>query len=218
MSDQDIPQAEITPPRSSRWLLAAQLIPSIVGVFIACLALYAALDEADAVRKQQQAAVWPYLEVRGLKSGRPEDYSFTIFIENKGIGPARLRYFDIQIDGESTGNMHELVSKAYGETNKNFYIDNSAATVFSPGEQVKALKVTNSLIPELAEANPDLDIEAEQAFYKELVDRFTDAFRSPRIDLTICYCSVFDECWQYIKSEMEHKSVDICPIPSSESE
>lgn len=33
---------------------------AVMGFFIGSIALYAALNEADAVRKQQQASVWPY--------------------------------------------------------------------------------------------------------------------------------------------------------------
>lgn len=40
-----------------------QIVLSVVGVFIAVLALYAAITESEAVRRQTAAAVWPFVQV-----------------------------------------------------------------------------------------------------------------------------------------------------------
>ena len=36
---------------------------AVIGIFTGAVALYAALTEADASRKQLQASVWPYVEL-----------------------------------------------------------------------------------------------------------------------------------------------------------
>ncbi|MEL7129874.1 MAG: hypothetical protein AAGK23_10020, partial [Pseudomonadota bacterium] len=169
-----------------RWLILAQIVPGIIGIFIGCVALYAALNEADAVRKQQQAAVWPYVELRDLRFGGTEKYAFTLSFTNKGIGPASIEFFDIKIDGERPNDLADLIRKSADIPDRPFGISNNFARVLSPGEKVDLVEVTTEVVSELYRANEDIDIEAETAFYRQLVDGFTDAYRSGRIELTYC--------------------------------
>lgn len=47
-----------------------QTLLSVLGVFIAVVALYAALSESAAVRQQTAAAVWPFVQLSIEDSGR----------------------------------------------------------------------------------------------------------------------------------------------------
>src|SRR5690554_2849469 len=70
--------------RLSLW----QTVLSLVGVFIAVLALYAALTESEAVRQQTSAAVWPFVQVSIEDFDSGESAGFTLSFTNEGVGPA----------------------------------------------------------------------------------------------------------------------------------
>ena len=76
----------------------AQTALAVVGFLVGLIALYAALNEADAVRKQQQASVWPYLDLAVSNNNVIDNEFTTIAVANKGIGPARIRSIEVQFD------------------------------------------------------------------------------------------------------------------------
>jgi hypothetical protein len=45
--------------------------------------------------------------------------------------------------------------------------------------------------------------------------KFMTAFRNDRITVELCFCSVFDECWNTSKgnSAAPPKPVELCPMP-----
>ena len=70
---------------------------SVVGMFIAIIALYAALSESEAVRQQTAAAVWPF-RIDHLSERRAE---FTIALTN--VSRAGTHAFDARHVGRPSG-------------------------------------------------------------------------------------------------------------------
>ena len=58
-----------------------QTILAVIALFTGAVALWAALDESDAVRKQQQAAVWPHLQLSVASINYPREESLTFSIK-----------------------------------------------------------------------------------------------------------------------------------------
>ncbi|MEE4301344.1 MAG: hypothetical protein V2J24_18030, partial [Pseudomonadales bacterium] len=76
-----------------------QTVIGLAGVFIGLVALYAALQESEAVRRQTAAAVWPIVAFMTV-DGESEDGTYFAFrLTNAGVGPARLKGFRMQIAG-----------------------------------------------------------------------------------------------------------------------
>lgn len=156
-----------------------QTILAVAGMFTGAVALYAALNEADAVRKQQQAVVWPYVGVTQINYGSAGEERFVINVSNKGIGPARIIAAEVTVDGEPVSSWREVLRPfAGGEpfAMSNYRIGGS---VLAPGEEVTAVAV-------------ELKYSSE-----EILSGFRELASSDRANLRICYCSVFDDCWQY---------------------
>jgi len=66
MSASEDPPPVVELSRSERLFLRLSLwqtVLSLVGVFVAFVALYAALTESEAVRRQTAAGVWPYVQL-----------------------------------------------------------------------------------------------------------------------------------------------------------
>jgi len=84
-----------------------QTVLSVAGVFIGVVALYAALTESEAARKQTAATVWPYLQLEVSDYANESGAGFSIAFSNAGVGPARVRAMQLRIAGRrsATGRL-----------------------------------------------------------------------------------------------------------------
>ena len=78
-----------------------QTILSVVGIFIAVVALYAALKESAAVRQQTAAAVWPFVQLIIEDYDTGDEAAFAISFMNAGVGPAKVDSVVLELNGES---------------------------------------------------------------------------------------------------------------------
>ncbi|MEL7283958.1 MAG: hypothetical protein AAGJ68_05590 [Pseudomonadota bacterium] len=194
-----------------------QLIPAVVGIFIATLALYAALNESDAVRKQQQAAVWPHLQIDRTNITTDVNTGISMSVSNRGIGPARVRAASMRLDGESLENWSELFEKIQPETS-GFFPRNDAnvgQSVLSPGGTVRVIDVNTELFATYnLEGRDGIATVGET---ESLVFGLREAFRTDRIEMELCYCSVFDDCWHVSSIERDPNPVRNCTVYLNEN-
>jgi hypothetical protein len=150
-----------------------QTVLSVVGVFIAVIALYAALTESEAVRQQTAAAVWPFVQISIADYDSGESAGFTLSFKNSGVGPARVRALRVVIDGQPMRDWAHTVAHLGGslgdQVGRSFVSDR----VLSPDEQVDLISVND---PGLAR-------------------KFQAAIADPENAISYCYCSIFDDCW-----------------------
>ena len=193
MSDSDLTmnesleRAETNIVRLTFW----QTILSVVGVVIAVIALYAALTESSAVRRQTSAAVWPYVQLVIENHDTGDSAGFSLGFKNVGVGPAKMQDVRISIDGNVVRNWSELVVSV--EPNSKAPINRSYISdrVLRPDETVTVFNTENA----------------------DLVRKLIDAVKYPRATVTYCYCSIFDECWltdTSTKSTMP-EPIEFCP-------
>jgi hypothetical protein len=168
-----------------------QTVLSVAGVFIAIVALYAALTESAAVRQQTAATVWPFVQLLIEDYDTEANAGFTMSLSNAGVGPARMRTLRLVIDGEPIRDWDHAVTRLDGiisaQVSRNFVNDR----VISPDETVDLFSTTD---PDLAR-------------------RFQAAVANPNTSVTYCYCSIFDECWlaDSQKDIQNPEPVDECP-------
>ncbi len=168
-----------------------QTVLSVAGVFIAIVALYAALTESAAVRQQTAATVWPFVQLLIEDYDTEANAGFTMSLSNAGVGPARMRALRLVIDGEPIRDWDHAVTLLDGtitaQVSRNFVNDR----VISPDETVDLFSTTD---PDLAR-------------------RFQAAVANPNTSVTYCYCSIFDECWlaDSQKDMQNPEPVDECP-------
>lgn len=165
-----------------------QTVLAVTGFLIAVIALFAALTEADAVRKQQLASVLPDL-VFAQSYQRDEDSArFSFIAVNNGIGPARVKSMQISVDGEAKLDWYSMLVALGMESPGGFGQSQIAGRLVRSGEVIEVLQTTD----------------------REVVDAIIDG-RS-RINFELCFCSVFDECWLPSDSVTEGPTpVDACP-------
>ena len=168
-----------------------QTVLSLVGVFIAIVALYAALSESEATRKQTAAAVWPFVQLTindHLSENRAE---FSISLTNAGVGPARMRSMRVLLMGKPLRDWHhaiELVGESGTHRLGQSYV---SRRVLIPGETINMVSTSDRV----------------------LVEKFLGTMAQPDNSITYCYCSIFEECW-VVDSEKDLQTpdrVDECP-------
>ena len=161
---------------------------AVIGIFTGAVALYAALNESDAVSKQLYASVWPHIETgsdRWTKEAvaRRDEFRgaegplFRFTVLNSGIGPARIVAVQITVDGKAQRSWTQTLESLIGPLDASFGSSTLGGRVVRAGETIYPM----TLIGEPAQ---------------RLEDALSgSADRSRRIGMRICYCSVFDQCW-----------------------
>lgn len=155
-------------------MTAVQTMLAVTGFFVAIVALYAALNEADAVRKQQQASVLPVIQLFNSFDRSEDTMFFTWQMINDGIGPGRIKAMRVTVDGEPVVRLSEMLTKTVGPGDYgDVPISSISGRMIRPGQSVIFFDLTG---------------------YREDVLR-TFLANWQRVNIEYCYCSVFDQCW-----------------------
>ena len=167
------------------------MLVGISAVVIGVCALGVSLYEAGLMREEQRSAVLPLVEIsrsyytQGLDSDR---WRLKINVGNVGIGPARVRDFRVLVDGAPHANWASAMRALSGSDE-----------AISYGHST----INGRTIP------PDTDIVVFDLNDVEYAATIGEAFN--RLELEACYCSVFDECWIAIYTELgANRPVDEC--------
>ena len=169
-----------------------QTVLALVGIFIGSVALYAALSESEAVRKQTEASVWPRLDILTIYYGLQGEERINIVARNRGIGPAVIESVLVTVDdkpAESWAEVIRAVSSGDDFGISNWTIDR---TVISPEEDITMLSLE------------------EKYSSPEQTRALRDAFASDRVVVEVCYCSVFDSCWRTRSNNLAPQEVEAC--------
>ncbi|MFN8341624.1 MAG: hypothetical protein U0V64_08160 [Cyclobacteriaceae bacterium] len=146
-------------------------IVAALAVMIGLLTMIVYIYQARVMSRQLHASVWPYLEVVFSQG----EAGLAIYVINKGVGPAMVRQNEILVDGvrwtEDTIDSL-LVSMVGRPINRTF--TTVQGSVVMAGEKIPFL-----LVPTPADAVA-LD----------------SAFRHHRLEMRLCYCSIYDDCWR----------------------
>jgi len=168
-----------------------QTILSVVGILVALLALYAALNESAAVRQQTAAAVWPFVQLTINDFDTGEAAGFSMGFTNAGVGPARVGDVMVSIDGRPAPNWRAFVGLVDGDADA----------------MVRRTFISDRVL------RPDETVEMIATMDVPLARRLITAIREPGNYITFCYCSIFDDCWlaDSRKDLQAPEPVEMCP-------
>lgn len=160
----------------SQWLAEPQTMIGLSAVLLSLCGLFVSIYETRLIRQEQRASVWPRVSV--TPSVSTESDTVEIGVQNSGIGPARVRAARIEYEGERKANWQDLLeSVGQSGASRNFGVLNSQ--VLSPGEEETVFTV----VSDSSERNPGALPPLAQQIW------------NGGVDLVLCYCSVYDECW-----------------------
>lgn len=160
----------VEPSRRSR-LLAD--LGAACAIIVAVCSLGMTIYEARAAREHDRISVWP--RIYQTVSDSAKLYIRTV--TNVGLGPAIIRTFAVEVDGVVKHNWADVVGATL-KTGKDslprmttFYSSFGKGSVLLPGAHLDLLTISSDALSGKL-------VAAEH-----------------RIRSTVCYCSVYDECW-----------------------
>jgi hypothetical protein len=149
-----------------RRLLTPEMITALSAVFIGVSAIAVSLYQTVLIREQQRGSAWPHVEIGYSFDGE----SFSYFLANTGVGPARLGYALVRVDDRPVRDWQEYfqhLDVAVGRYVTSFI----GRGVLAVQGRLEALVVPAA--------------EPAAALYHN----------QHRVSLVVCYCSVYDDCW-----------------------
>jgi hypothetical protein len=154
---------------------------------------------ADANAKLVEANSWPFVS---YVTGHDRDDMVYVGLGNKGVGPAKIETIELKWKGVAYRNPFTFLAVCCGykyAPGRTDY-DTGGVQVLRPGDKINLFALLKA---------PDT---------QEVRDRFDQARISPAMNLNVCYCSVFDECWKTDVARMTLKPdrVAQCERPAAE--
>ncbi|MEL6237922.1 MAG: hypothetical protein AAFQ90_04930 [Pseudomonadota bacterium] len=165
-----------------------------VPTFIISLALaYFTFIQAEATQKMQVAAVWPHVSFGSSNYDSRGEPRIALSLGNDGAGPARIAGLQLSYKGKAEPNLRSLLLACCADNRANLGYGEQRINgeVLRPGEAVA--------FATLSPAQSGREVWSR--FERE---RFA-------ITTEVCYCSVFDECWQRDLSQPGALQVKACP-------
>jgi hypothetical protein len=176
-------------PKAGRdWDAYAAVIASFIGLLALAVSGYTAYVQ----RQQLRAQVWPHLYLSSSDSTNP-----TVSVTNQGTGPARVTAMRVTVNSAPVRTWWD-VQKAAGYSGEEGLVMSSLGgeAVIPPGKDVTIVQ--------------PIDNEQSRAKFRELLPGGKHV-----LAMTVCYCSVLDECW-IVSMDDKARPSDTCPIASSE--
>lgn len=191
----------------------AALFVSFVSILIAWHHSHIMRELVHQNERIVEAESLPYLEI--YTSDLSSDLrtpTLRLTVQNEGVGPARVAEVLMTVNGKPVPDFNTLVDRccapgllqARKDSAKQFRGMRNGEVVLSrlrdrmirPGEEIDAF------------AWP---ITAQN---KQLVDRLKTGLESDEINLSVCFCSVFDECWVRTDEDRWPVAVKQCRVES----
>ena len=177
---------------------------ALSAIFISGVSLYVAIEHGQTERDLVAANSWPFLRP-AISNDFNSDHDLEIGISNGGVGPAKVKSYQVFYQGAPVANPYDLLRKCCGLSSdpaaEKLQINNAFVTavvddqVLRPGEAIVAFQLR------------------KQFGEPRLVDRFNETLRV--LTYRACYCSVFDKCWTTTLMSTDVTAVRTCPAPKA---
>jgi hypothetical protein len=167
-------------------------LASAFAIGVSMISLSVAISSNRTQERLLAASVWPALEYgTGNHDDRGADV-ISMTVGNSGVGPARLRSFQVLYDGKPAPNAASLLKQCCG-------LGAEPAHTVTSGTRARVLKAGDDL--------PFLRVPREKNKV-EVWDRFNQERFKTRV--LACYCSVLDACWMMDSDQAEPAPVANC--------
>jgi hypothetical protein len=195
---------DVTPAPRRTGVRHFDAIVSIAAIFISPVSLYTAIQNGRTERQLVAADVWPFPRAI-LANGWDSKGSIAIGVANAGVGPAKIRSFEMFYRDQPVSSGLDLLRKCCG-----LAADRKEAKAELPNGTY------NSVIDEsvLRAAEDDLVLRVTpSASAPAVTDRLKTYPVLTQITFRVCYCSVLDQCWVTNMRSTHTQAVSECTPP-----
>jgi hypothetical protein len=178
------------------------LIFALLAIFISAVSLFVAIEHGKTERDLVAANSWPFLrEILDSEYGTQNDAA--IGVSNGGVGPAKLKSFEVFYDGLPVTSDLDLLRHCCGLKNE---------TIKAQIPEGIVMSLVDETVLRPGEDSPVLRVHRLKSA-PEVPDRFVASLQHMRITFRACYCSVLDECWRSDLRSTRTQPVRACPAP-----
>ena len=169
------------------WYRNPEMIIALSALVVSLFTVFVGAYSAWVDRAYARAAVWPRLEMgQSYAPGR-----FGYFVSNRGTGPALIKTVRMTVNGQPMRDWSAVLT-AMGAGDRHYMQSQISRRTLSAGQ----------------------DIQAFQTEDEAMIRLLTDA-SSPTTEVTLCYCSIYDQCWSV---DQANRPVEVgrCDLPDEE--
>jgi hypothetical protein len=201
-------------PTGHRWL---DLTLPLVALFLSFLAILIAWHHSQIMRELVHenerivaAQSLPYLDIYSSDLASDRKPVLRLAVENEGVGPARIAEVVVTVNGEPVPDFNTLVDECCAR--------GLLQSKGSDAKQYRSLRngevVLSSLRNRMIRPGEDADVFAWPITpeNKQIVDRLQRGLATDLVNISVCYCSVFDDCWVRTDSDRRPSPVKECPM------
>ena len=173
---------------------------ALSAITISVISLVVAVEHGKTEERLVAASSWPFLTFTSSNDGfNAGGWTIRLRLQNSGVGPARVKWLRLALNGEPIRNRGDLMRKCCGvpdgtvedQVRRGLVSQNSPIGVLPARESVVVLAWR--------------DRRGSRAIRSKLDDA------ANRLRLDACYCSVLDECWvSDLTPTAEPRLVDHC--------
>ncbi len=177
---------------------------AVCAIFISAISLFVAIEHGRTERDLVAASSWPFLRSE-ITNVYGDGRAIEVGVSNGGVGPAKIRSYEITLDGHPVGSPAELLALCCGLPR-----DVNAIRRRLPSGTVAMSMIDNTVL-RAGETNPVLIVRrdgTDPVLFSKLNDILL------RLKFRACYCSTLDQCWTANLESIDTKSVSECRAPA----
>lgn len=184
---------------------------AVAALFTSIVSLGLAVMHGHEMQRLVAANSLPYLGVDSsdMESDR-KTRAVVLSVSNRGVGPARIDEVTMTLDGKPVRNFAELAERCCRKPGAGPIVESDLLAANPNDPDVKTSTLRDRMI------RPGETVDAidwpEVPGNHEVVDRLRKGLHAGRIVPTVCYCSVFEECWSLSYLDRRPKPVESCPV------
>lgn len=170
------------------WYKRADMIVGLSALLVSLVAVIVGVYSAYVDRAYARSSVWPSVQIYRsyYKENEQGDWNYSYLILNNGTGPALIKSVQIKLDKQNLKNWSELrVGTGIDQAN------------YSQSQLNKSVIPANQRI----------------VFFQTSDEKLINGLNSidEKLQFEVCYCSIYDECWQVNRSSVTEE-VEKCQI------
>lgn len=203
----DMPEPP-TPKRTGhRWI---DLVVALSALSISVVSVFVARQTSQTMEELAHVSAWPFIQLGSGNATADGERAIAFGAENVGTGPARIHTFSMSVDGQTLPSEgHLLTNMLRACCNDEFRAASARA-----GGDVAALGYEMSSPVGSRFLAPNAEVYALRWRRDEnnaaLWHAADMARQTGRVVTSVCYCSVFDECWIARSDTFPPEEVDSC--------
>ncbi|WOI53282.1 hypothetical protein [Parvularcula sp. LCG005] len=158
---------------------------AVAALFTSVVAVVVAWDESRLLRESQRASFMPILNIEKSVSTAPDALRIEMDIRNSGNGVAIVRSGALLLDGAPVADYDRMATATLGP-DLGATADFSWTSLLGYYQPTERKEILRFKWPDTPVNRTQLETYIGEALQDN----------SQRLTLQVCYCSVFEECWQ----------------------